>query len=85
MLQAIYTINVIISLIGRTKTRPKNPNTFGSVNISKTGKIKVLKAEIQSFFNGIKYFYNILIFEIIVLFFTNKYNAFLFLCQAVLI
>ncbi len=46
--KAIDTINVIISLIGRTKTRPKNPNIFGNVNTSKTGKIKVLKAAIKA-------------------------------------
>ena len=46
--KAIDTINVIISLIGRTKTRPKNPHIFGNVNTSKTGKIKVLKAAIKA-------------------------------------
>ena len=45
--KAIDTINVKISLIGRTKTRPKNPNVFGKVSTNKTGKIKVLKVAIK--------------------------------------
>lgn len=46
--KAIDTINVIISLIGRTKTRPKNPNILGKVSTNKIGKIKVLKAAIKA-------------------------------------
>ena len=46
--KAIETINVIISLIGRTKTSPKNPNILGKTSTNKIGKIKVLKAAIKA-------------------------------------
>ena len=46
--KAIDTINVIISLIGRTKTKPINPNMFGKVSTNETGKINVLKAAIKA-------------------------------------